>query len=130
MVLATRIVRDARVAEFVGGVIGVTFHPPLTCMGIEKNGSVIGGFVFNIFEACDVHVSAAGSGATKGFFAEVGHYVYTVLGCERMTIITEQVKVVRLAERLGGKVEGCLRGHFGPDRDAFIVGILKHEYKW
>lgn len=130
MGLAYRIVRDARVAEFVGGEIGVTFNPPLTCIGIEKNGSIIGGFVFNCYEGADIHISAAGKGATRGFLAEVGHYVYTVLGCERATVITENPRVVRLAEKLGGSVEGCLRSHFGPGRDGFIVGILKSEYNF
>lgn len=125
-----RIVRDARVAEFVGGVIGVVFNPPLTCIGIEKNGEVIGGFVFNCYEGKDVHISVAGRGATKGLLAEVGHYVYTVLGCERATVITEKPEVVRLAEKLGGQVEGLLRHHFGADRHGYIVGILKNEYRF
>jgi hypothetical protein len=124
------IVRDARVAEFVGDRIGVVFSPPLTCMGIERNGEIVGGFVFNSYEGADVHVSAAGNGANKGFLAEVGHYVYSVLKCERMTVITEQPDVVRLAERLGGQVEGLLRSHFGKGRDAFVVGILKDEWKF
>lgn len=124
------IVRDARVAEFVGSQIGVVFSPPLTCLGVERDGEVIGGFVFNSYEGADIHVSAAGRGATKGLFAEVGHYVYSVLGCERMTIITEKPEVVRLAERLGGQVEGLMRNHFGAGRDAFIVGILKAEYRF
>lgn len=128
--MATRLVRDASVAEFVGGVIGVVFNPPLTCIGIEKNGEIIGGVVFNCYEGKDIHISVAGKGATKGFLAEVGHYVYTVLGCERATVITEKPEVVRLAEKLGGSIEGLLRSHFGPGRDAFIVGILKSEYRF
>lgn len=124
------IVRDARVAEFVGQRIGVTFSPPLTCLGIEKDGEIVGGFVFNSYEGADIHVSAAGRGATKGFLAEVGHYVYDVLGCERMTVITEKASVVRSAERLGGQVEGLMRNHFGKGRDAFLVGILKEDWKF
>lgn len=124
------IVWDARVAEFVGGEIGVTFSPPLTCIGIERSGKIIGGAVFNHYEGQDIHLSAAGRGWTRGFLAEVGHYVYTVLGCQRMTVITEKPEVVRLAEKLGGAVEGRLRSHFGPGRDAFIVGILKDEYRF
>ncbi|MCY1228415.1 hypothetical protein D9M72_407320 [compost metagenome] len=124
------IVRDARVADFVGSKIGVVFNPPLTCLGIEKNGEIVGGAVFNVFEGHDIHVSMAGRGATKGFLAEVGHYAYTVLGCERMTVITEKPEVVRLAEKLGGQVEGMLRNHFGKDRPAFVVGILKSEYRF
>lgn len=124
------IVRDARVAEFVGKAIGVVFHPPLTCLGIENDGQVIGGVVFNIFEANDCHVSVAGRGFTRGFLAEVGHYVFTVLGKGRITVITEQPKIVRIAERLGGQVEGLLRNHFATGRHAFVVGILKEDYPW
>lgn len=124
------IVRDARVAEFVGREIGVVFNPPLTCIGVEKDGEIIGGFVLNVYEGADVHVSAAGTGATKGLLAEVGHYVYSVLGCERMTVITEKPEVVRLAEKLGGQIEGLMRNHFGKGRNAYIVGILKHEYRF
>lgn len=124
------IVRDARVAEFVGKEIGVVFSPPLTCIGVEKDGEIIGGFVLNVYEGADVHVSVAGKGASKGILAELGHYAYTVLGCERMTVITEKPHVVRLAEKVGGQVEGLLRHHFGRDRHAFIVGILKDEYRF
>lgn len=130
LALAYTVVRDARVAEFVGGEIGVVFSPPLTCLGVELNGKVVGGFVLNVYEGQDIHVSAAGKGATKGLLAELGHYVYTVLGCQRMTIITESPKVVRLAEKLGGQLEGMLRNHFAADRHAFVVGILKSEYRF
>lgn len=124
------IVTDERVARFVSGVVGFAFVPPFTCMGIERNGEVIGGVIFNVFEGADVHVSIAGRGWSAGFCAEVGNYVFGTLQCERMTAITEQPKVVRLAERLGGQVEGCLRNHFGKSRDGFILGILKDEYRF
>lgn len=118
------------VVRFVSRALGVSFVPPFTAMGIEKSGQIIGGVVFNVFEGSDVHLSAAGTGFTKGFLAEVGRYVFDTLKCERMTAQTEHAAVVRLAERLGGQLEGLKRNHFGPDRDAFIVGILKEEYRF
>jgi len=124
------IVRDSRVAVVVGDIIGVEFHPPFTCMGIEIKGEVVGGVVFNVFEAADCHVSVAGRGFSRSFLAEVGHYVFTILGKGRMTAITENAAVVRIAERLGGRVEGLLRSHFGPGRDGFVIGILKEDYRW
>ena len=124
------IVADERVARFVGERLGTAFVPPFTCMGIERDGEIVGGVIFNVFEANDCHVSVAGRGFTRGFLAEVGHYVFTTLGKGRVTVITEQVKVVSLAERLGGKVEGLMRNHFGKGRDAFVVGILKEDYPW
>lgn len=124
------IVSDERVIRFVSEVIGVGFCPPFVAIGTEKDGVIINGVIINVIENHDVHVSIAGHGWTKGFLAEVGHYVFNTLGCIRMTAITEDPAVVRIAERLGGSVEGALRSHFGPGRDAFIVGILKQEYKY
>lgn len=124
------IVTDARVAEFVGIRCGTIIYPPFTCMGIERNGEVIGGVVFNCFEGADIQATIAGTGFTKGFLAEVGHYLFSLLKCERVTAKTEHASVVRIAERLGGQVEGLLRSHFGAGRDAFVVGILKNEWRF
>lgn len=125
-----KIVTDERVARFVSDATGQGFVPPYTCMGIEKDGDIIAGVLFNVFEGADVHVSVAGAGWSKGFLADVGHYVFGILKCERMTAITEQPRIIRIAERLGGQIEGRLRDHFGPGRDGYIVGILKHEYRF
>lgn len=124
------IVTDARIAPFVAKACGVQIVPPYEAVGIERNGEIIGGAVFNIFTGADVHVTVAGHGWTKGFLADVGQYVFGKLHCERMTFITEQAPVVRLAERLGGQVEGLMRNHFGKDRPGFIVGVLKDDYRW
>lgn len=124
------IVTDDRVARFVSETLGQSFVPPYSLMGLERNGEVIAGVLFNVFEGDDVHVSIAGHGWTKGFMADVGHYVFDQLRCGRMTAITEKPEIVRIAERLGGQVEGCLRNHFGPGRDGFVVGILKSEWRF
>lgn len=124
------IVSDDRVAVFVAESMGVLFYPPFRSLGIERGGQIVAGVVFNVFEAADVHVSVAGAGWTKAFLAECGHYAFSMLGKRRVTVITEQPRVVRLAEKLGGSIEGCLREHFGEGRDAFIVGILASEYRY
>lgn len=124
------IISDERVARFVSDAVGKGFVPPYTCMGIERDGQIIAGVLFNVYEPPDVHVTVAGRGWTKGFLADVGQYVFGSLKCERITAITEQPRIVRIAERLGGQVEGRLRNHFGQGRDGFVVGILKEDYRW
>jgi RimJ/RimL family protein N-acetyltransferase len=124
------IVTDERVAKFISDAVGKGFVPPFTCMGIERHGEIIAGVLFNVYEPPDVHVTVAGHGWTKSFLTDVGQYVFGTLRCQRMTAITEQPRIVRIAERLGGQVEGMLRNHFGPGRNAFIVGILKEDYPW
>lgn len=124
------IVTDHRVAELVTRLTGKVFAPPFTCAGIEKDGEVIGGVIFNCYEETDIHVSIAGKGWTRGFLSDVGNYVFRQLRCNRITCITEDAKVVRIAERLGGELEGCLRDHFGKGRDGFLVGILEKDYRF
>jgi len=125
-----KIVDDERVARFVGERVGRVIVPPFTVMGIERNGEIVAGVIFNHYEVTDVHVTIAGHGWTRGFLAEVGHYVFGALRCERITVVTEQPEVVRIAERLGGEIEGLMRSHFGQGRDGIVLGILKTDYRY
>jgi RimJ/RimL family protein N-acetyltransferase len=128
--VATAVVVGDKVARFVSEKVGVAFCPPFTAIGIQRGGEVIGGVVFNVFEQADVHVSVAGHGWNREFLRCVGQYAFEQLGYERITAISEFPEIVRIAERLGGQVEGCLRNHFGLDRPAFVVGILRDEYRF
>lgn len=123
-----RIVADPRVAAFLGERLGKGFCPPYAAMGIEQDGEIIAGVMFNVFERPDVHATVAGHGWTREFLREVGGYVFGRLGYGRITAITESAEVAQIGERLGGKIEGVLRSHFGKGRDAFVIGILKDEY--
>lgn len=124
------IVTDERVARFVSEQLGFALCPPFTCMGIERGGEIVAGIIFHCFEGASVHITIAGKGWTPGFVRALGQYVYGQLGCQRITVTTEQDAVVKLACKAGGQVEGCLRDQFGKDRDGWIVGILKDEWRY
>lgn len=127
-----RVVTDDRVVAFVGERCG-GFLLPYTAMGVEIDGTIAGGIVFNRFGAFDCHMTVAsehGRPWPKGFLADVGRYLFDQLKRERVTALTEQPRVVSIALRLGGKVEGVLRNYYGPGRDATLVGILKDEWRY
>lgn len=124
------IVGDERVARFVSDMLGFGLCPPYSCVGIEKEGRIVAGVLFNFFEGADVHISVAGTGWTRTFLNEIGRYVFDQLGCERATLITEQPSVVAMGIKLGGQIEGRLRNHFGKGRDGTIVGVLKDDYRY
>lgn len=124
------IVTDDRVARFVGERVGAIIFPPFTAMGIERDGEIIGGAVFNCFTGHDVEATVAGRGWTRAFFKAVGAYVFDQLGCVRMQFTTDQETVAALAERLGGKREGVLRDKFGHGRDGIVIGVLAQEYRF
>lgn len=124
------IVADERVARFVSEKLGYGLCPPFTAVGIERDGEIVAGAVFNHYEGADVHVTVAGKGWTKGFLRAVGTYVFDQLGCERMTAITGCEDVAMFARRLGGRVEGRLRSHFGAGHDGIVLGVLREEYRY
>lgn len=123
------IVTDERVARFVSDELGCGLCPPYTCMGVEKDGEIIGGVIFNVFEGKDIHVTVAGTGWDRKFLIAVGEYVFWQLGCNRMTITTNQDRVVNMAVKMGGEIEGRLRKYYPDGREAIIVGILAEDYK-
>jgi RimJ/RimL family protein N-acetyltransferase len=124
------IITDERAARFVSDTLGFGLCAPWTCMGIERNGEVVAGVVFNNFEGRSVHMSAAGAGWTRVFLEAIGQYAFEQLGCARITAITGQPDVAALAKRLGGEVEGRLRSHFGPGCDGIVVGFLRDDWRY
>lgn len=124
------IVTDDRVARFVGERIGSVIYPPFTAIGIERDGEIIAGAIFNCFTGHDVEITVAGKGWTRAFFRAVGSYVFDQMQCCRFQFTTESEDTARLAERLGGVREGILRDKFGPGRDGIVLGVLRGEYRF
>lgn len=124
------IVTDQRVVQFVISKTGIEVCPPYTAMGIERDGKIVAGTIFSQFERQDVHVTVAGerNAFTRKYLKAVGNYVFSELGCIRLTIVSEQPKVIEIATRLGAHTEGRIRNHFGPGRDGILLGILKDEW--
>lgn len=128
--MAFRIVSDDRVTAFVSGELNINFIPPYTTMGIDNAGEITAGVIFHCFEGANVHLTIAGHGWTLSFCKEAGRYIFETLGCERFTLTTESPSIAQLGERLGGKIEGLARNQFGRGRDAFLIGVLKDEYRF
>jgi hypothetical protein len=128
----SEIVCDDRVARFVGERCATIIYPPFTAMGLERDGLIVAGCVFNCFTGCDVAVTIAGDrGAfTRQFIRAVGQYVFGKLGCQRISITTEQLHVIQIAHRLAAQTEGTKRNHFGKGRDATVLGILREDWKF
>lgn len=118
------------VAKFVGDGCSTIICPPFTAMGIERDGEIVAGVVFNCFSGHDVHVTVAGEGFHRGFLRAVGRYVFDQLGALRISITTEQEHVIDIAKRLGAQTEGRKRNHFGRGRHAIVLGILKEDWKF
>lgn len=125
------VTNDPRVVEYVALKNGTRFYPPLSSLGIVREGEVAAGAVFNCFTGPDIAVTIAGErGAfTKAFIELVGKYVFDQLGCLRISITTEQDKIIDFATRLGAQTEGRKRNLFGKGRDGIVLGLLRENWK-
>jgi RimJ/RimL family protein N-acetyltransferase len=124
------IVTDERVARFVGERCGAVVAAPYTCMGIERDGKIIAGVLFNYYTVHDIAVTVAGERFSRSFIQAVGKYVFEQVGCLRMSIMTEQPKVIKIAKRLGAQTEGIKRNYFGKGRDGIMLGILREDWSY
>lgn len=122
---------DPRTLEYVAARNGTKFYPPFSSLGIEHEGEIIAGVVFNCFTGPDIAVTIAGkSGAfNRSFLDRVGKYVFDQLGCLRISITTEQDKIIDFAIRLGAQTEGRKRNLFGEGRDGTVLGLLRENWK-
>lgn len=122
-------VSDQRIADYVCARTGIVLTGSYSSLGVIADGKIIGGVAFNCFTGNDVHVTVAGEprAFTRIFMRRVARYVFGELGCLRISITTEQPRVIEIAKRLGAKIEGAKRDHFGKGRDGVMLGLLKDE---
>lgn len=125
-----RIITDLRVADYVAERCGTVIQRPFTALGVEVDGKIVIGAVFNGFNGHSIELTMAGDprGFTRAFLRRLGRYVFEELGCLRASFTTEQDHVVNLIHRLGGQTEGRKRNHFGRGRDGIILGILREDW--
>lgn len=127
------IVTDERVAEFVARKNGFdSFFGPHQAIGLERDGKIVAGGVFYFYTGYDYHLSIATERGclTRELLSAWGKYCTETCGCCRVTLVTEQPRVVSMAKRLGGEIEGLLRNHYGPGRDGVVLGILKEHWRF
>ncbi len=124
------IVSGSEVAAYVASRLETNFYPPFTALGVERDGQIVAGIVFNCWTGPDVQLTiAAETGRiTRRFLRRVGLYITNELGCIRATIETEQQHVVEMAIRMGGQIEGTKRDLYGEGRDGTVIGVLKKDW--
>lgn len=123
-------VTGPHVAAFVSEKLGTRFSPPYTTLGLERDGQLVTGIVFNCYTGHDIEINVAGSELPRSFLKRAAKYCFEECSCIRVTITTEQEHVIDLAHRLLAQTEGRKRNHFGAGRDGVVLGILREDWKF
>jgi RimJ/RimL family protein N-acetyltransferase len=106
-----------------------------TALGVVRDGTLLGGVVYNNYNHHDIHASYAFDSpkwCTRSVLRTLFAYPFKQLGCVRMTaIIGRKNKHARkMIDRLGFKLEGTCRKAADGHTDAMIYGLLARECKW
>ena len=116
--------RDADVVPYLEDRLNVKLTPPYTTIGIEQDGRIVGGWLFNDYNGHNVEISVAlDRPLTRGMIRAVSDYVFRQMKVRRVTARCRESnqKSAALIRRLGFRWEGRLPFYYG-DEAAMIFG--------
>lgn len=136
--MARRVIADTeRVGEFV--MARMPFGPRWTnykAIGIERDGVVVAGVVYEGMSRCDVNIHSAvddPSAVNFEWMFTMFDYPFNQCGLTRVTglVPRSNQKVITFdVDKVGFKVEGIARKALPDGDDIVILGMLKDECKW
>jgi RimJ/RimL family protein N-acetyltransferase len=129
--------QDNRVADFVTSQVDdLEFFGKINTLGVEQNGELIAGVVFENYTGSSIsmHVAALDgrNWMSRDFLFRVFAYPFLQLECNRVTglVRTDNAKAQRFDEHIGFIKEGVLRKGATDGTDYIIYGMLKEECRW
>ncbi|WAL81314.1 GNAT family protein [Pandoraea sp. XJJ-1] len=133
-----RIVWDQpeRVMQFVAERTGEAAYRDYTAIGLERDGELVAGVVYQMHTGPAVltHIASDGTRAwlTPAYLGAIFRYPFLQLGCNRITAIVraDNADSLRFVEHLGFEREGVMRQAERDGTDLIIFGMLKGECRF
>ncbi|WP_323069638.1 GNAT family N-acetyltransferase [Mycetohabitans endofungorum] len=128
--------RSDEVMRFVAAATGETSYHDCTTIGLEKDGDIVAGVVYQGYNGPNVLMHCAMLESrhllTPAFLSAVFLYPFVVLNCRRVTglVRTDNLPAQRLDEHLGFRREGIMREGAGDGTDFILYGMLKQECRF
>lgn len=132
-----RIVTDQpdRVAEFVGDSLGVSGFANYTAIGLEDDGELIAGVLFDYYNGASINMHVAAIPGrrwlTREYLRFCFWYPFEQLGCKRITglVPASNKDAQRFDEHLGFELEATLKDA-APDGDVLVYRMFRDQCKW
>lgn len=129
--------QDQRVIEWVGDRVDEDeFGFGAIGLGLEEDGELIAGVVFNMYTgpSISMHVAAVPGKRwmTKDFLWRSFAYPFLQLKCNRVTglVRVDNLDAQRFDEHLGFKREGLIRRACTDGTDMILYGMIREECRW
>ena len=129
--------QQPRILAWVGERIDEDdFGPGAMAIGLEHNGELISGVVYNMYTKASIcmHVAAIPGKRwmTREYLWRAFAYPFIQLGCNRVTglVRADNITAQRFDEHIGFKREGLLRKACTDGTDMILYGMLREECRW
>lgn len=128
--------QDERVVEWVGQRVDEANFGQAVGIGLEEDGELIAGVVFNLFTGASIsmHVAAVPGKRwmTRDYLWRCFAYPFLQLQCNRITglVRADNLEAQKFDEHLGFKREGLLRRACEDGTDMILYGMLKDECRF
>lgn len=131
-----------RVARWVAERIRDMGEPPVKdyeAIGVTKDEIIIGGVIYTEFREIargehDIRMHCAGEPGwlTRQTLRVFFEYPFVQLACIRVTATVSKAnrRARDLNERLGFKIEGCIKDGYGTGKDGLILGMRRQDCRW
>ena len=125
-----------RVAKWVGERVDEQYFAGAEAIGLEKDGKLIAGVVFNMYTGPSISMHVAAEPGTywltKDFLWRCFAYPFLQLRCNRVTGLTkaDNIQAQKFIEHLGFKHEGIIRRGWADGTDVVLYGMLKDECRF
>lgn len=128
--------QDDRVSTWVGERIDEDDFGKVVAIGLEEDGNLIAGVVYNMYTEASIcmHVAAEPGKRwmTRDFLFRAFAYPFLQLKCNRVTglVRVDNIEARRFDEHLGFVQEGVIRRGASDGTDMILYGMLKEECRW
>jgi RimJ/RimL family protein N-acetyltransferase len=129
--------QDKQVIDWVGKQVGEDdFGSGAIGIGLEEDGELIAGVVFNLYTGAGIsmHVAAVPGKRwmTREYLWRCFAYPFIQLKCNRITglVRVDNIEAQKFDEHLGFKREGVLRRACTDGTDMIVYGMLREECRF
>lgn len=126
-----------RVTKYVAHLVGEDeFLKPCAAIGLEKNGELIAGVVYDCFTGNSVSMHVASDKSKNWMISSYLYfcfaYPFIALKCNRVTGLVQEnnIDALNFDLKLGFKQEGRLRAACSDGSDIIVLGMLKDECRF
>lgn len=124
-----------RVSAWVGERVDAETFGPCVAIGVELDGNIIAGVVYNMHSPADIHMHVAveNGARLRRYELDIAFgYPFRQLKCKRITglVRSDNLAAQRFDEHLGFVREGLKRRATSDGVDVIVYGMLREECRW